>query len=111
MYGVNEVYEVKNREDIYLYLENSLRRNRIKYVYEGIEELNYSIKKGAKLGTVKVMYEGEELTSYDVYLEEELEYYHPYIYAVIVVSGVVMLFSLSKLRRKKRKRKKRKVRR
>lgn len=112
-FGYDDVYEIKNEEDIYLYLENSLRRNRIKYEYEGIEELNYLIKKGTKLGTVKVMYEGEELTSYDVYLNEELEYYHPGLYVVIFLLFMIMIISISKLRKRKKKvkRKKRRSRR
>lgn len=111
-YGNVKEYEIKNTEDIYLYLENTVRRNRIKYVYEGIDELNYLIEKGEKLGTVKVMYEGMELTSYDVFLNKEIEYYHPVLYGIIVLSFIVMVISLKKLiSRKRRKNKKRKVRR
>ena len=110
-FGVDEVYEIKNKEDIYLYLENGLRKNRIKYVYEGIDEISYLTKKGTKLGIVKVMYEGEELTSYDVYLDKELEYYHPYLYGIIGFSFLLMIFCISKFKRKKKKRRKRKTRR
>lgn len=112
-FGKEDTYEIKNKDDVYLYLENSLRRNRIKYIYEGIEELNYLIKKGTKLGTVRVEYEGELLTSYDVYLDEELDYYHPGVYALIVLLFLIMVISFSKIRRNKTKkrRKRRKSRR
>ena len=112
-FGYDNIYEIKNKEDIYLYLENSLRRNRIKYEYEGIEELNYFIKKGTKLGTVKVMYEGNKLTQYDVFLDKELKYYHPFLYAFIILCVIIMLISLTKLKSKKKriKKKNKKVRR
>lgn len=112
-YGNIKDYEIKNTKDIYLYLENSMRRNRIKYIYEGIEELNYSVKKGDKLGVIKVMYEGKELTSYDVFLDEEIEYYHPALYGIIILSFVVMIISLKKLisRKKQKKKRNKKVRR
>lgn len=105
-FGHDKFYEIRNEEDVYLYLENSLRRNRIKYIYEGIDELNYLIKKGTKLGTVKVEYEGEILTSYDVYLNEELEYYHPLLYAVIVLLFIIMILALSRVKKKKKRRRK-----
>ena len=109
-YGYVKEYEIKNTEDIYLYLQNSIRKNRIKYVYDGVEELNYFIKKNDKLGTVKVMYEGNVLTSYDVYLNEEIKYYHPILYGIIILSFIVMIISLKKMISRKKK-KKRKVRR
>lgn len=112
-FGKKDTYEIKNKEDVYLYLENSLRRNRIKYIYEGIDELNYLIKKGTKLGTVRVEYDGVVLTSYDVYLDEELDYYHPGLYALIGLLFLIMVLSFAKLRKskKKKRRKKRKSRR
>ena len=105
-YGHNKTYEIKNNQEIYLYLPNSTRKNRIKYIYEGIEELNYFIKKGTKLGTVKVLYEGEELTKYDIYLTDELEYYHPFLYIVIIISFLIMITSLKKILFKKKKKRK-----
>ena len=107
-YGKNKNYEVKNGENISLYLENSIRKNRIKYIYNGIEELNYFIKKDTKLGTVTVKYDDRTLTTYDVYLKEELEYYHPVLYIVIAVSFLIMILSLKKIFKKNKKKKRRK---
>ena len=90
----------------------SIRKNKINYKYDGIEELNYKIKKGDKLGTVTVLYRDKELLTYDVYLDQKLEYYHPILYTVIVISLIVMILSLrgiikrkKKVKNKRRKRK------
>ena len=110
-WGKIDNYEVNALEDMELYLENGIRKNKIEYKYDGISELNYSIKKGDKLGTIKVLYRDQELISYDIYLDAKIEYYHPVIYGVIIVCLIVMIVSLviiikSKKRKNKKKRKK-----
>lgn len=111
-WGKVKEYEIKAMEDEELYLENSIRKNKIKYEYDGIEELNYKVKKGDKLGTVTVLYRDKEIGVYDVYLNEDIEYYHPVIYALVVVSFIVMVLSLRKIiRGKKKRRVKRKTKR
>lgn len=109
-YGYDKKYEVKSGQEIFLYLSNSVRKNRIKYVYDGVEELNYFIKKGDKLGTVRVLYDGDELVKYDVYLTDELEYYHPVLYIVMGCSLVVMILSLKRIIKKKKKKKRKRRR-
>lgn len=109
-WGKVETYDIKAVEDLELYLENGIRKNKISYEYEGIEELNYKIEKGTKLGTITVLYRDTELLTYDVYLDEELEYYHPVLYGVIIVSIIVMILSLRSIIRKKKKIKGRKLR-
>lgn len=105
-WGKKESYTIKATDDIQLYLSNNIRKNRIKYQYEGITELNYKVKKGDKLGTITVLYEGEPLTKYDVYLNEKIEYYHPILYTVILCASVVMLLSLETIIKRRKKRKK-----
>ena len=107
LFGKDKVYELKPMEDKYLYLENSIRKNRIKYIYEGEDKLNYFIKKGDKLGRVKVIYEDRELLVYDLYLNDTLEYYHPLLYLFIGISFIVMVLSFRKIVRRKKRRKRR----
>lgn len=102
-WGKVDKYDIKALEDIELYLENGIRKNKITYKYDGIEELNYKVKKGDKLGVVTVLYRDNEIFSFEVYLEESLEYYHPVLYGIIIVSAIVMILSLRCIIRKKKR--------
>ena len=108
-WGKIDKYDIKAMDDVTLYLENGLRKNKISYEYDGIEELNYKIKKGDKLGCVTIKYRDTELFTMDVYLESELEYYHPLIYTVIIISFIVMILSLRAILRRKKKNKYKRV--
>lgn len=105
LFGKNGDFKLKADKDIKLYLENNFRKNKLKYNYKGIDKLNYSIKKGDKLGSVTVTYRGEELLSYDVFLNEKIEYYHPSLYIIIVIALIMMIWSLKKISAKKKKKK------
>lgn len=106
-WGKVKEYDIKALEDTSLYLENGIRKNKIKYKYEGIDELNYRIKKGDKLGTITVLYRDKEIFNYDVYLNEKIEYYHPVLYVIIFISSITMIISLRKIFKKKKKKKRR----
>lgn len=103
LFGKEKTFKLKADKDIELYLENNFRKNKLKYEYEGIDKLNYSIKKGDKLGHITVTYRGEELIGYDVYLNEVIEYYHPVLYAVIIIAVIMMIWSLIKIKERKKK--------
>lgn len=102
-WGKIKNYEIKAVEDEYLYLENGIRKNKIKYQYNGIEELKYNIKKGTKLGTVTIVYRNEELKTYDVYLNDTIEYYHPVLYGLIILAVILMICSLKMMKNKGKK--------
>ena len=102
-WGKIKNYEIKAVEDEYLYLENGIRRNKIKYQYNGIEELKYNINKWTKLGTVTVVYLNEELKTYDVYLNDTIEYYHPVLYGLIILAVILMICSLKMMKNKGKK--------
>lgn len=105
-WGKVKNYEIKATEDKYLYLENDIRKNKIKYEYNGIEELKYGMKQGDQLGTITVTYRNEELATYDVYLDSKIEYYHPILYALIIIALLLMFYSFKLMRRRKKKVKK-----
>lgn len=102
-WGKTKNYELKATDTYKMYLENGIRKNKLKYEYDGIEELNYRIKKGDKLGTVTVTYRNNNLATYDVYLEENLEYYHPVLYSLIIISIILMIYSIHLMRKNKKK--------
>ena len=111
-WGKKKIYEAKSDKDVSKYLKKSISTDDLSYDYKGLEEINYKNKKGDKLGVVDVKYNDKLLVSYDVYLNENLKYYHPVIYSIIAISIILMLISLkmisSSKSRKKKKRKKKK---
>lgn len=111
-WGKKKIYEAKSDKNVSKYLKKSISTDDLSYDYKGLEEINYKNKKGDKLGVVDVKYNDKLLVSYDVYLNEDLKYYHPVIYSIIAISIILMLISLkmisSSKSRKKKKRKKKK---
>ncbi len=111
-WGKKKVYEAKSDKDVSKYLKKSISTDDLSYDYKGLEEINYKNKKGDKLGVVDVKYNDKLLVSYDVYLNEDLKYYHPVIYSIIAISVILMLISLKMISsgksKKKKKRKKKK---
>ncbi len=93
-WGKEKEYDLISNQDISLYLSNDVRKNRIKYIYKGLDEINYKYKKGDKIGTVDIIYEKETLYTYDVYLDRNLKFYHPILYGTIVILIIVMIYSL-----------------
>ena len=102
-WGKVKNYEVKATNEQKMYLENGIRKNKLKYKYSGVEELNYKIKKGDKLGTVTINYRDKSLVTYDVYLEENLDYYHPVLYTMIILSIILMIYSIKLMKKSKKK--------
>lgn len=108
-WGHEKTYSIKSNENIELYLKNNINLEDLDYFYDGVDELNYKIKKGDKLGTVTVLYNDKKLTSYDVYLNEDLKYYHPVIYTVMFIAIVFMIISLIQIKNNKRKKTKKRA--
>ncbi len=109
-FGKEKEYNIYLNEDKEIYLKNTVKLEDITYQYNGLEEISSKNKKGDKLGTISLIYENEVINSYDVYLNDNLEYYHPYLYLtiiVIVVIFVLLLFKLKNKNKKKRRHKKR----
>lgn len=107
-WGSVDTYKVKSDEDVSVYLKNSVKSDDLEYSYDGIKEITYKNKKGDKLGVVRVKYGDKILTTYDVYLNEEIEFYHPVIYTVMGLAVILMILSLIQMRKNKKKKKKRK---
>ena len=109
-FGKEKEYSIYLNEDKELYLNNTVKLDDITYQYNGLEEISSKNKKGDKLGTISLIYKNEVINSYDIYLNDNLEYYHPYLYLTIIVTVVIfvlLLFKLKKKNKKKRRHKKR----
>ncbi len=103
--GFEKKYDIVSSDDISLYLDKDMDMDKIEYIYEGIDKLNYKIKKDTKLGKVKVSYNDNILYTYPVILTEKIKYKHTKL--VISILGVIILLLIYKMfRRKKRRRRK-----
>ena len=107
-WGKVDTYSIKGNDDVSVYLRNTVMSDDLEYNYKGVEELTYKNKKGDKLGVVTVSYDGRELTSYDVYLNDDIEYYHPVIYTIMGLAIVLMIISIILIKKNKRKSKQKK---
>ena len=90
--GKEEYYYIKATNDYSKYLRKDINLDDIKYEYDGIDEINKKIHKGDKLGIVNVVYESDILYSFDVYLNDDIEYKTELIVYIIV--GFAILFVL-----------------
>lgn len=107
-WGKKKIYDILSTDTVEVYLKNDVDIEDFEYIYDGVDEINYKYKKGDKLGVVSVLYDGEELVNYDVYLNDELEFYHPVIYTVMAVAVLAMILSLLQIRSNSKKKKRKK---
>ena len=91
-----KTYDIFSKEDIKLYLEKTITKDKLTYKYEGIEELNKYIKKGDKLGTVTILNNKNIIYAFDVYLDMKIKYYNYPLYIGIGFIFVLLIFTLFK---------------
>lgn len=91
-FGIEKNYQITSDNEIKCYLKNDFNPNKINIEYNGIDQLNYKIKKNEKLGTIKVSYEDKEITVFDVYLNQDIHYIDPYLILIIIVSSIILLY-------------------
>ena len=96
-----KTYDILSKEDIELYLEKTITKDKLNYKYEGIEVLNKDIKVGDKLGTVTILNNEEVLYTFDVYLDTEIKYYNFPLYIGIGVGILILSIVIIKLIKKK----------
>ena len=93
-----KTYEITGNEEITKYLKND---SNITYKYNGVEKINFNTKKGTKLGTVSIYNNNELLTTQDVYLESDINYYPIKNIAIILITLLIIVFILIKKKVKK----------
>ena len=98
--------KIYSNKDIKKYLNNDI--NDIKYEYNGIDLITKKIKLNDKLGTINIKYNDEILDTYDVYLNEKIEYKMEWYKKVLIVSIPVVLLIIKKNKKRKHYRNKRK---
>lgn len=104
--GFKKKYDIVSDKKVSLYLDKDMDLDKIEYIYDGVDRLNYKIKKGDKLGKIKVSYDDNILYTYPVYLTENIRYKHTKL--VITILGIIVLLLIRKMIRKKKRRRKKK---
>ena len=105
-------YQIKVDDDVYFYTDE-FKEDELKIEYYGKEKLSYKDKLGEKIGTVKITYEGEDITK-DIILNEKInpslrEFIknNPIYLIPFGICLILIIFCLfyQKKRKKRRKRK------
>ncbi len=88
------------KHDYSYFLENDVN---VKIVYEGEKVLHRGVKANDKVGSFKILVDGEELYTEDLFLEKDIENKH--IVVKIVIGVVILLFLFREYNIFKRKKK------
>lgn len=108
-------YDIKASSNILRFLPKDYNKDLVKMEYEGEETLDYNTHKGAKLGKITYLYDGEVIGSEDVTLSITIEpdvlkiinkYRLPIIFVVGIVVLLIICISLLVHKTKKHKKKK-----
>lgn len=102
-------YEVKTDEDITKFLPKDYDKNKVKYVYEGEEELSFHDKEGSEIGHINYYYNDELVVTKPVYLNVKikldfLKLLKRYFYIPLIIL-ILLFLHKNKIKIKKRKRK------
>ena len=98
-FGKKKTYDIISDKSIKKYLKNDIDLEKIEYTYDGVEELNYKIKKGDYLGEITIKYDKKILGTYKVYLNEKIEYII-HLFIIIPISVIILLIIILKVMRR-----------
>lgn len=98
-------YQITGPENITLFLENGSSDD-LEIKYSGVEEIKKGTEKGTKLGTLTISQDDNILYESTVFLNSDINYYHPVLWGGIILFGVLLIILLkNKIKRKHRRRK------
>jgi D-alanyl-D-alanine carboxypeptidase (penicillin-binding protein 5/6) len=106
--GFDKTYTITSSDDVSLYLKNDIDLDKLEYNYQGIDTLTSKIKTNYKLGDIEVVYEGNILYTYPVYLTENIKYKHTKLVITIFLTLIIILVLLKSLKKSIRKKRRRK---
>ncbi len=114
-YAKEKTISIKSGVNIDKYLENGFDKFNLKFEYNGIKEIDVNTKKGTKIGTIKVINDGEVYGEFDLIYNEVLTMsllgfivkYFWYIVITLVI--LLILFKLGLNGKKSRKKSKRTI--
>ena len=74
-YSKNKYLNFYAKEDVSFYTKkDEFDKNKIKIIYDGVNIIDQSIKKGEKLGTVSIYYDDEYINNIDIILNDEYKF-------------------------------------
>ena len=96
-------YGTKNKS---LYLENNFKKEELKYQYTGIKTITHHMKKGQKLGQVKIIYQDKVLDTENILLMEKpkfslIKYLKAHTREEIII-GIILLLGIILIKKKKK---------
>ena len=97
-----KIYTLTAPAEIKIFLPNDLDLARLQYSYDGISEIPRGTAEGDYLGKITVSLDGENLSSFDVYLAQKIDFY-PYelwIGGGIVTTVIVVIIIVRRTRRR-----------
>lgn len=102
-YSKNKYLNFYAKEDVSFYTKkDEFDKNKIKIIYDGVNTINQTIKKGEKLGTVSIYYDDEYINSLDIILNDEYKFSIIYFLlqnkkiTIPVILGICILIYLIK---------------
>jgi len=84
--GINKYYNIDQNFKIYLNNKDLLT-----YKYEGIKEINQSIKYKDKLGKILIYYDDELIDYVDVYLNQKIEYKNYLLLNTLIIILLILI--------------------
>ncbi|MCI8575876.1 MAG: D-alanyl-D-alanine carboxypeptidase [Bacilli bacterium] len=96
-YAKEEQLSFQSPESISKYLLKDYPKNEVKMEYLGVQEINYDTPQNTKLGTLKIIVEGETLKTLDIILTEQLHFdIQKYLIAnpIVIVCALLLIFVL-----------------
>lgn len=102
--GKKEKIDIYSNKEIKKYLLNEINLDDIKYEYDGIDIITKKVKLNDKLGTISIKYNGELLDTYDIYLNEKIEYkMELYLKILIIIIPILLILIIRKITKKNKK--------
>ena len=112
-YAKEKEIDIYSNINIEKYLKNDFDKNKIKYEYSGLDEIAYNLKKGTKIGKVKIIYEKQELDNFDLIYNGTLTFsllLYLWINKVYIIVFIIILLIIIRLLYVKKYKKIRKLR-
>lgn len=102
-YGKEEMLNIYASNDIKIYYDKSFNKENIDIKYNGIDELNPSMKENTKLGEIEILYDNEVVDKFDIFLTKKIDFsLYKFVignYLYITIGIVIILIIIKFIKR------------